>query len=156
MSERAAARFDQQRIDMSVVTTVELDDFVAAGETAGQSKARHGSFGAAAHHPHFLDGRHPVADQLRHFHFQRIRNSKTHAAGGGLAHGIDNDPWRVTENRRPPAADVVDVFISIDISNLRAFYALDEKRCAADIAKRAHRGVYSAGNSLARSREKLR
>ena len=150
MSERAAARFDQQRIDMSVVTTVELDDFVAARETAGQPKARHGSFGAAVHHPHFFDGRHPITDQFRHFHFQRVRNSETHAAGGGLAHGSDNDLWRMTENRRPPAADVVNVFSSIDIPNLRAFCALNEKRCAADIAKRAHGRIHPAGDALLR------
>ena len=58
----------------------------------------------------------------------------------------------MTENRRTPAADVVDVFFSIDIPDPRACSALDEKWFAADIAKRTDRRIDAAG-SVAFGRE---
>ena len=77
MGERAAAGFHQKRIDMPMITAIEFDDFVAAGEPAREPDTGHGCFGSAVHHPHFLDRRHPVADQFRHFDFKRIWYSET-------------------------------------------------------------------------------
>jgi len=57
----------------------------------------------------------------------------------------------MTEDRRAPTADVIDVFISIDIPNLRAFSARNEKRLTANIAKRTHWRVNARGNILLRS-----
>jgi hypothetical protein len=56
----------------------------------------------------------------------------------------------VTENRRAPTADVIYVFIAIDVPNPRSFRALDEKRLAIDIPKRAHRRIHAAGDALLR------
>ena len=60
MSERAAPGLDQQRIGVTVIAAVELDDLVAPGESARQPKARHRRFGAAVDHPNFFDRRHPI------------------------------------------------------------------------------------------------
>ena len=62
MSQRAATRFHEERIDVSVITPIELDDLISAGERAREANARHRCFRAAVYHPHFFDGRHPVAD----------------------------------------------------------------------------------------------
>ena len=62
---------------------------------------------------------------------------------------------RMPENRRSPGADVIDVFVAIDVPDVRAFRALDEKRLAPDRAKGAHRGIHAAGNSLLRFGEKF-
>src|SRR5438132_6443683 len=110
---------------MSVVTTVELDDRVTPRERACETNAGHGRFRAAVHHPHFLDRRHPVADQLRHFHLERIWNSKAQATRTRLAHRVHNDFWCMTENRRSPTPDVIDVLLSIDIPNFCAFPPCD-------------------------------
>ncbi len=118
-----------------MVTPVEFDNLVPSRKRARETNARHGRFCAAIYHPHFLDRRHPVANQFRQFHFKRIWNSKAQATRGGFAHCIHNDFWRMAENRRPPTADVIDVFISIDIPNPRTFRARDEERLAANIAK---------------------
>ncbi len=39
MSKRATTRFYEQRIDVSMVTAVELNDLVASGEAARESNA---------------------------------------------------------------------------------------------------------------------
>src|ERR1700738_4056475 len=123
-----------------MIATIELNDLVAFGEPAREPDARRGRFRSAVHHPHFLDRRHPIADEFRHLHFERIWSSKTQAARGRVPHRIDNYFRRVTENRRSSTADIVDVFISIDIVDARAFRALNEERLAADIAKGGPRG----------------
>src|SRR5207248_4422235 len=61
-----------------------------------------------------------VTDQLRYFDFERIWNSKTQSARRGFADCINNNLRRVTENRWTPTADVIDVFLSIDVPNLRS------------------------------------
>src|SRR2546421_6265535 len=124
---------------MSVITAIELDDLVAPCKPAREPDARHRRLSAAVHHPHFFDRRHPLTDQFRQFHFERIRNSKTQAARGRLAHRIDYHLRRMPKDRRSPTADVIDVFVSIDIPNLRSLSACDEEWLAIDVAKRAHR-----------------
>ena len=153
--ERAAARFHQQRINVAMITAIELDDLVAFGESARQPEAGHRRLCAAVHHPHFFDRRHPCADQFRHFHFERIGNAETDASLRRIADRA-NDNWRrMPENRRSPAADVIDVFVAIDVPNTGAFRALDEKRFAAHGTKCAHRRIHAAGNSPSRAREKF-
>ena len=55
MREGATSRFHEQRIDVPMITAIELDDLVAPGETAGQTNARHGRFRATIDHAHFFD-----------------------------------------------------------------------------------------------------
>ena len=62
----------------------------------------------------------------------------------------------MTKNSRAPAADVIDVFVSIDVPNFRTGRALNEKRFAADIAQRAHWRVNAAGNARLGAGEQLR
>ena len=61
----------------------------------------------------------------------------------------------MTENGRAPAADVIDVFVAIDIPDVRALGAFDKKRFAADAAKRAHRRIHAAGNALCARRKEF-
>src|SRR5216684_6093026 len=123
---------------MAVITTIEFDDLVPLPETTRQTKARHGGFRPAVDHSNFFDRGHPPANKLRHFHFERIRNSEAQAAHCGIADNIDNCFWSMAEDRRPPTADVVDVFFSIDVPNLRAFGTRDEERLASHVEKRAN------------------
>src|SRR5437588_422023 len=117
MSQRATAGLDQKRIGMAMIAAIELDDLVPPNKSAGQANARHRGFSSAIDHSDFFDRRHPLANQLGHFDFERIWNSKTQSARGRVAHGIDNYFWRVTKNRRSPAADVIDVFLSVRVQN---------------------------------------
>ena len=110
---------------MAVITAFELDDLVAPGETAGKPHARHRGFGAAVHHPHLFNRRHPAADQFRHLHFEWIGNAEADAARRRFADRVDHDRRRMTENRRAPGADVIDVFVPIDVPD---FCALQRAR----------------------------
>src|SRR5438874_1704072 len=155
VSERATPGFYQERISVTMVTTGELDDLVAFGESARQPQARHRRLCAAVHHPDFFDCRHPRADQLGHFHFKRIGNTEADASLRCFANGA-NDNWRgVSENGRSPTANVIDQFNAIDGPNARAVGALDENWFAANPAKSADRRVYAAWNSLPGASEKV-
>src|SRR2546423_15685097 len=112
---------------MPVIATFELDDLIATGKASREPKARHGGFRAAINHPHFFDRGHPGADQLCHLDFEWVGNSKTHALSGRRADSIDHHLGRVTEDRRPPRADVIDVFVRINIPDLGALRAINKK-----------------------------
>ena len=147
--ERAAAGLDEQRVHVAVIAALELDDLVAAGEPARQPKAGHRRLRAAVDHSHLLDRRDPAADQLGHFHFERIGNAEADAARGRLADRVEHDRRRVPEDRRAPGADVIDVFVAVDVPNPGALRAVDEERLAAEAAEGAHGGIHAAGDALA-------
>src|SRR5947207_7784288 len=104
---------------------------------------------------HFFYRRHPLADQFRLFHFERIWYSKSQAALGRFSHGIDNYLGGVSQNRRPPTTDVIDVFIPVDIPNLRPFRTLNEKSVCAHMTKCTHWGVYAAWDTFQRGTKQL-
>src|SRR2546423_2159014 len=141
---------------MAMIAAVELNDLVPPGKSASETNARHRRFGSAVDHSDFFNRWHPFADQLGHFDFERIWNSKAQSARGRVAYCIDNHFWRVTKNRRTPAADVIDEFLSVDVPNFRTGRALNEKRFAANIAKRADRRINATGNMFLRASEQLR
>ena len=153
VGERAAAGLDEQRVDVAVVAALELDDLVAPDESTRETQTGHGGFGPAVDHAHFLDGGNPTADQLRHFHFERIRDTEADSARGRGANGIDDHVGRVPENGRTPGADVIDVFVAIDVPDFRAGGALDEEWFAAQTAEGADRGIDAAGDASERARE---
>src|SRR5438876_6100540 len=74
---------------------------------------------------------------------------------GGLAYCIDNHFRCMTENCRSPTANVLDVFLSIDIPNSRALGARHQKRLAAHVTKCANRRVDATRDALLRAREKF-
>ena len=61
----------------------------------------------------------------------------------------------MAEDGGAPGADVIDVFDPIDIPNSCAFRTRNEKRIAADIAKRADWRIDATGNSFLRTSEKF-
>src|SRR5438046_10109354 len=106
MSERTTAGLYQQRISVAMITTGELDDLVAFSESSRQPEAGHRCLCATIHHPDFFDCRHPCANQLRHFDFERIGNAETDASLSRIADGA-NDKWRrVSENGRTATAQL--------------------------------------------------
>ena len=113
--ERARTGLDQKRVDVAVIATLEFDDLVPAGESSGETDRGHRGLGAAIHHPHFLDRRHPLTDFAREFDFQRIRNAEARAAIRRRLHRRDDRRMRVAEDRRAPGADVIDLAVAVDV-----------------------------------------
>ena len=155
MRQGSTACTHQQRVNVTVIAAFELDDLVPAGEAAGEPDARHGRFGAAVHHPHLLDRGHPFADQLGHLDFEWIWNSEADAPHHRFMDRIDHYARCMTQNRRAPGSDVINVLVAIDVPNLCAFSALDKERLAIQSAKCAHGGIHTSGDSLLRGSEKL-
>ena len=139
---------------MAVITTVELDDFVALRESARQTNCRHARFRARIAHPHLFHAGHQFADEFRHRDFKWIRDAETRAMIGGGLDGGNDFGMRVAEDGRPPGQDVINKLIAVHVPDARAFGMVDEERLAADGAERAHRRIHAAGNVFQRLGEK--
>ena len=140
---------------MPVIAALEFHDFVASGESPRQTQAGHRRLGAAVDHADFSHRGHPRADQLRHFHFERIRNAIAQSASRRRAHRIDHDARGVTEDGRTPSADVVDVFVPVDIPDPCSFRAIHKERLTPDPAESAHRRIDAARNAGTRRGEEF-
>ena len=55
---------DEQRVGVTVVAAVELDDEISTGKPARQTDGRHGRFGPGVDHADLLDARYHCDDQL--------------------------------------------------------------------------------------------
>src|SRR5204863_5479483 len=115
MSEGAAACLDEERVDMPVIAALEFDDLVATGKSPREPETGHRRLGPAIDHSHFLDRRDPAANQLGHLDLERIGDAEADAARGRGADGVDHDRGSMPENGRAPGADVIDVFVAVDI-----------------------------------------
>jgi uncharacterized Zn-finger protein len=137
-----------QGIHVSVVAALEFDDEVAPGEAARQANGGHGGFGSGIHQPHHFDGRHGPADGLRQRDFLLRRRAEAGAYGQRLLQRRQNLRVPVAQQQRPPRADVVDVLLPIDVENMRAFAAREERRRPTHAAEGAHRRIHAAGNDF--------
>ena len=153
--ERAGPGLHEQRIRVAVVAAVELDDFVAPGESAREADGAHARFRARIAHANLLHARHERTNQLRHRDFERIRDAEARAFFSGGFDGGNDFRMGVAENRRPPGADVINQFIAVHVPDVRAFGPVDEERLAADGAERAHGRIDAAGNIFQRLGEQL-
>ena len=59
----------------------------------------------------------------------------------------------MAQDQRAPGADVVDVFVAIDVENVTAPAVADERRYPADRTESARRTVDTAGNNQLRRRK---
>src|SRR5690242_4505927 len=59
----------------------------------------------------------------------------------------------ISQDERPPGTDVIDVFVSIDVVEVRAFAARHERGGAAYAAKGANRGIHTARRRILRAGE---
>ena len=137
---------DEQRIDVAMVIPSELDDAVAAGESACEAHGAHRRLGAGAHHPHLLDRRHRRDDQLRQVALPLGRRAVAGAPGEGPLDRRDDAGMTVAEDHRAPGADVVEILQPVDVGEPLAFGALEEDRLATDSAEGPGRGIDPAGN----------
>jgi hypothetical protein len=78
-------------------------------------------------------------NELGEFHFALGRRAK---AGSGLerfAQRVNDRRKAVAQQQRPPGENVVDVFVAIDVPDMRSLAACNEWRGSADASKRANR-----------------
>src|ERR1700733_5944336 len=115
MSQSSTTSFDQERIDMAVITSLEFNDQISLGISASQPHTRHSCFRAAIYYSHLLHRWHPAADKFCHLDFERIRNPKAEPVGCRFLHRFHHDLRRMPQNGRSPGSNKVDIFAPIDI-----------------------------------------
>ena len=124
---------------MTVVPAFKLDDQVAARRSACQAYGTHDGFGSGIDHPHHVYRRYAANDFLSEFNLLRTRHPETRTAARRARHRFNNPIVRMTENRRAPRTDVVDVGSTIDVRQATSSRLANESRDATDGAKRTNR-----------------
>ena len=135
---------------MAVVAALELDDAVAAGESAREADRAHRRLGARADHAQPLDRRHEFDDPARELGLDHRRRAEGQAVRGAARDRGDDLRVRVPQDHRSPGSDVVDQAAAVLGFDRGAARAADEERLSAHAAKCAHRRVHAAGNVEAR------
>ena len=135
---------------MAVVASLELHDPVASSESACEADRRHDGLGAGVRHADLLHGGHHAADGLGHLDLKGIRDSEAGAVFGGRGDRIDHDLRGVTEDRRSPGTDKVDVIAPIDIGDGAPLGLVDEEGLTTHTTESADGGIHAAGNSAER------
>jgi hypothetical protein len=153
--KRPGSRFHEEEIAVAVITALELDDEGSAAEAARQAQRAHHRLGARAHEPHLLDRGHRPREHLRHLELDGRRGAEGKAAAGCVAHRGDDVGVAMSEDHRPPRANVVDVLAPVFVDEARAPRLAEEHRSAPDGPKGAHRGIDAAGNDALRTFKQL-
>ena len=150
----------KQRIHVAVVATRELNNLVAASHTTRQTNRSHGRLGTRGHHTHLLNRTrnhrvNTVDHQLSQLSLRRARRTKRQAALSRLLNSLNHLRMRVTQNRRAPRADQVNVLVAVRIVQVRALSLRRKRGGAAHRIEGAHRGIHTAGNHRARTLKQL-
>ena len=145
---------------MTVVAARELNNLVATGHTARQANRSHGRFSTGGHHTHLINRAgncrvNTVDHQLSQLSLRRARRTKRQAALSRLLNSLNHLRMRVTQNRRAPRADQVNVLVAVRIVQVRALSLRRKRGGAAHRIEGAHRGIHAAGNHRARTLKKL-
>src|SRR6185312_12112067 len=133
---------------MAVIAAFKFNGQVPAGEAARQTNRAHAGFRSGIHQAHHLNGRNGIDNQLGQFYFAAGRRTETGAEFENGRQTFDDRLGPVSGEQRPPGADVVDVFVSIDIEDVRAFAARNEARRTAYASESAHRRIHTARSRL--------
>ena len=136
---QARARGGEEAVEVAVVAAGELDDEVPSGEAAGQPDGGHGGFGAGRDHPDAFGGRDALLDDGGEVGLVRRGRAEGQAAVDGGVHGGDNRRVGVTQQRRAPGADEVDVVGAVGVGQVGTLGGHHEPRRPAHGAEGAHR-----------------
>ncbi len=154
MRHGPAPRFDEQAVDVPVITSGEFDDPVAARETAGQAESTHRRFRARADHPHVFDRGDRLDDHLGQLGFRFVRRAEAGPFRQSAFDGGDDLGVAVAQDQRPPGADVIEQPVPVDVDEERALSPVDEERLSPDGAERAGRAIHPAGDHALRPLER--
>ena len=111
--EGSGAGFDEEGVDMPVVTASELDDLFAAGEAAGEANATEAGLGARVDEADHFDAFDELNDFLGDFNFGWVRGAEARAFERSGGDGFVDLRVIVPEDGGAPCADIVDEFVAI-------------------------------------------
>jgi len=127
----SAAGFDEHGVGVAVVAAFELDDEVAAGESAGETDGGHAGLGAGGDKAEFFDGGEAASDEFGQICFGGDGGSKAGAFGSGLLDGFDYGGKGVAEDHWAPGAEQIEVSVAVFVVEVGAFGVGKEGRVSA-------------------------
>src|SRR5438128_2562699 len=104
---------------MAVITAIKLYDAITAGESASQSNRAQRGFRSRIHEADFFYRWNQLRNQLCNFDFPLGWRSKRCSNLESLTYCSNDFRWAMTQNQRAPGADVVNVFPTIHIPDVR-------------------------------------
>ena len=111
---------------MAVVAALELDDLVATREATCQTDGTHRRLRPRVHHAHTLYRREELrTNKLCHLDLAGITSPVARPLLQLTADSLLDGRVSVSEEQRSPGADVVDVFIAIDVKDVGALAVID-------------------------------
>src|SRR6202008_1960031 len=98
-----------------MIPATEFNDVIAIGDAARQTDGAHGGFGATGDEADFFEPRDGAIDERSELDFEFVGDAIAGAALSLIGDG-PGDLWiGVAEEHGAPGADVVEVFVAIDI-----------------------------------------
>ncbi len=146
----AAARVDEQAVAVAVIAADEFQNLVASRVAARETQSAHRGLRAGIDHADHLDGGIDALHELRELAFEQRRRAVARAARDGLLQGFHDIRMGMADDHRTPGADIVDVFVAVDVKDAVAFGAGDERRVAVDVRIGADRAVDAARHEVFR------
>ena len=138
---------DEEGIGMAVVAALELDDLISPREATCQTDGTHRRLRPRVHHAHTLyRGEELRANKLCHLDLTGITSPVARTLLQLTADSLLDGRVSVPEEQGPPGADVVDVFIAIDVKDVGALAVIDIEGGEAYRAEGTHRAIDSAGD----------
>ena len=138
VGERAGPCLHQHAVGMAVVAAGELDDVVAPREAASRADRAHDRLGAGRDHAQLLHRRHQRAHEFGELCLARRRRPEGKTLAAGLAHGRDDGRMGVTEDRRSPGADEINVLHALGVDDPATLRRRHEARRDPGAQARAH------------------
>src|SRR5579872_4428601 len=133
---------------MSVITTFEFHNVLTLGISARQPNGGHSRFCAGAYEAHFLYMRKCGKHNLSQVSLAGRRSSEAGAIAGSVHNGFDHFGGSMSENKRAPRADVVDVLVAIRVENMRTLTAHNERSVSTHRTESAYRRIDPSWNHL--------
>src|SRR5204863_8964068 len=130
--EESRTRLDQQPIGVSVITTVEFDDLVAAGRCPRQAHSGHRRLSARIDEAHHLDRWEGFTHQLGELDLAGRWGTEAGSFNSRPRHRLDGAWMGVAEDQGTPGCDEVEVLIAVLVPDARSGAAANEGRLAAD------------------------
>ena len=138
---------------MAVIAAFELDHLVAPSEGAHEAKHSHASFGAAVHKADHLDAGNSIDHHFSEGVLEGAGGTKAGALFDRFLESANHFGVGMAANGGPPAPDVVDVFIAIDIPGIGTLDPIEHDRLTTHRLKRAHWRAHSTGHQALRCAE---
>ena len=147
--QRTGTGLHQQAVAVAMVAAFKLDDFAAPGKTSCRAQSAHGCLCSRIHHAHHVHAGISRCHQLGHLHLGLGGQAVAHAVRQRRLCRLYHIGVRVTQNHRPPGADIVQPVVPVCIYHMAALCAFDKHGAAPHRAKGPHGTVDAAGQYAA-------